>query len=308
MTTYRIIHKTIYRYEDDVSLSHNEARLLPRNIQGQFVIESNLRISPWPTRVDERLDYFGNRVHYFSLEQSHRNIEVTAESLLRTAAPATAPAERLRSEPTYIAWDQFRDALRGDTQITPAPPRHELADYLGSSPMAAPNAEAADYAAASFTPGRALFEACNELNVRINQEFTYDSKFSKIGTPLTKILKHQRGVCQDFAHLFLAAVRRLGLPARYVSGYLETKPPPGKPKLQGADASHAWVSVFIPPAGWVDFDPTNGVIAGDSHIVLGYGRDYTDVTPLKGVIFGGGKHTVKVEVDVIPVEEEANVV
>ncbi|MCR9143165.1 MAG: transglutaminase family protein [bacterium] len=306
MNRYHIVHKTIYKYQKPVTLSHNEGHLLPCDTEDQICESAALRVDPAPAVSDERRDIYGNRVNYFSLEEPHKLIEVVAESWIRRSVTQRVPLDagrRAAAAEAAPAWENARDELTASADAA------MLQEYVFASPMI--TADAIDspgvdaFARSVFTPGRSLLAACIDLNARIFNEFQYDSGFSTIGTPLSKVLKHKRGVCQDFAHLFLACVRRMGLPGRYASGYLETKPPPGRPRLQGADASHAWASVFIPgpDGGWLDFDPTNNLIAGNEHIVLGYGRDYSDVTPLKGVIFGGGKHTVRVEVDVIPVED-----
>jgi len=191
-------------------------------------------------------------------------------------------------------WEAVRERVAADTTT----PGLEARDFVLPSAFVPPDDAVWDYARASFPPGRPLLEAVRDLTRRIHQEFRYDPGFTTIVTPLAEVLAHRRGVCQDFAHLQIACLRSLGLPARYVSGYLETLPPPGKAKLQGADASHAWVSVYDPEQGWTDFDPTNDQLVGEQHITTAWGRDYGDVTPLKGIIFGGGEHTLEVAVDV----------
>lgn len=311
MNRYRIVHKTTYRYAKPVSLSHNEGHLLPGDDEHQTCESASLRIEPEPAVHHERRDHFGNRVNYFALEEAHDRIAIIAESRIVRRVSDRVPldeASKERALGACPAWESVRDTLTA-TPYGPA----GIKEFAFASPMvpakAIDSAGVLDFARPSFTAGRSLLAVCLDLNERIFKEFQYDSDFTRIGTPLSRVIEHRRGVCQDFAHLFLACLRRFGIPARYASGYLETKPPPGRPRLQGADASHAWVSVYIPDAddsqsgGWLDFDPTNNLLAGNQHVALGYGRDYSDVTPLKGVIFGGGKHSVQVAVDVLPLED-----
>lgn len=295
MARYRIVHKTTYHYKEDVSLCHSEARLLPRNLPYQQCVESSLTISPRASFSSERYDYFGNRATYFAMQDNHRLLEITAASLVDVE-----PRPNPEGTPTR-AWEEIARELATNTNRD----LFYLRDFVMDSPMIRPQPDVNEYAAPSFAPGRPLLEGCLDLMHRIYRDFKYESGFSEIGTPLSRVLEHRRGVCQDFAHLFIAALRGLRLPVRYVSGYIETAPPPGKPRLQGADASHAWASAFIPELGWIDFDPTNDRIIGLQHITLGWGRDYSDVTPLKGVLFGGGDHEIKVAVDVIPANEAA---
>lgn len=307
MNRYRITHRTRYAYAKPVTLSHNECHLLPLENEHQLCESARLRILPEPQTRAERRDYFGNRVHYFALEKAHRKIEIVAESVVQRAVTARVPLDETAqagAAQNSPAWETAREAAVGP----------ELARFAYASPLIPDTAfdlpALQAFVMPSFSPGRPLLAAAIDLNQRIFDEFQYDSGFSHIGTPLAKVLEHRKGVCQDFAHLFLAGLRGLGLAARYVSGYLETKPPPGRPKLAGADASHAWVSVWIPGSGdmpggtWIDLDPTNRIVAGNQHIVLACGRDYSDVTPLKGVIFGGGKHEVHVAVDVVPLDQD----
>lgn len=284
--SYRVLHRTVYEYEEEVTLCHSEARLIPRETPGQRVISASVGLFPQASFRSERSDYFGNQTSYFSVEYSHRRLEAVAESRVEIP-PRVAPTDR-------SSWDQVAAQMQEENGAG----RMQLRDYMLDSPLAAGSARYLEYARASFPPGRPLLDACEDLNKRIHADFKYESGFSTVSTPLEVVFEHRRGVCQDFAHLFVAALRSLGLAARYVSGYLETTPPPGKEKLQGADASHAWASVYLPGQGWFDFDPTNRQMPQQQHITLAWGRDFSDVTPLKGVIFGGGKHTVTVAVDV----------
>ena len=286
---YRVIHKTAYSYTDYVPLCHNEAYLLPRNTAFQTCRHVELCIDPPPALVKERNDFFGNRTSYFSIQAPHKTLTVTATSELAIEHPDHLPLPTL--SPT---WESVRDQLSTDTSMQGL----EAREFVLNSPFIQIDPSIGAFAEQSFSPARPLLAAMIDLTKRIFTEFTYDPHFTTIVTPLAEVLAHRRGVCQDFAHLAIACVRAMGLPARYVSGYLETLPPPGKAKLRGADASHAWLSVYIPEQGWVDFDPTNNQIPSEQYITTAWGRDYGDVTPLKGVIFGGGKHKLAVSVDV----------
>ena len=295
---FRICHVTRYRYPDPVSLCHSIAHLKPRDGAHQKCLSAQVRVDPWPAVSRDYLDFFGNRVTYFSIQQSHAALEVTAQSEVEVA-PQSLPA----AEAT-LPWERALERLR----VRPRGGRGEATAariFTLPSPMIPHNAQATDYARASFSPDRPMLDAVTDLMTRIFQDFEYDPHFSNVATPLSEVLEHRRGVCQDFAHLGLACMRGLGFPARYVSGYLETLPPPGQVKLQGSDASHAWFAVFIPDLGWVDFDPTNDQIPGEQHITTAIGRDYQDVTPLRGVFYGGGAHDLRIAVDVNRIEGSA---
>ena len=279
---YRVVHKTEYRYGASVSQCHNLAHLRPRNLPTQQCLGHRLQIDPLPMDLAEHEDFFGNHVSYFSIQQPHEVLTVTATSEMQLDPASQLPLGE------DMPWDTVRrllaqpqtDAVRDNRQ------------YVLDSPHAAAAAELEAYASGSFTPGRPLLEAVHDLMARVHHEFTYDPGFSTVSTPLSEVLASRRGVCQDFAHLGIACLRSLGLAARYVSGYIETEPPPGKEKQPGTDESHAWFSVYLPDVGWHDFDPTNNQVPLDQHITTAWGRDYADVTPLKGVIFGGdpGRH------------------
>ncbi|MFH1494196.1 MAG: transglutaminase family protein [Pseudomonadota bacterium] len=286
---YRVIHKTEYDYCESVGLSYNEARLLPRFTANQSCQAASLTIDPPPTDYSEREDFFGNRVAFFSIREPHQRFIVTATSEVQIASQF---GQLDFSQGTD--WENVRLSLRQQRD----PQTLDALQYVLDSPFVAANAELATYAQPSFPHGRPLLEAVHDLMGRIHGDFTYDPHFTTLATPLAAVLEHRRGVCQDFAHLAIGCLRSQGLAARYVSGYIETLPPPGKEKLVGSDASHAWFSVYIPELGWMDFDPTNNQIPVDQHIIVGWGRDYGDVTPLKGVIFGGGEHELAVSVDV----------
>jgi transglutaminase-like putative cysteine protease len=287
---YRVKHLTTYHYSDMVSMCHNEVHLVPRSYVQQTCIHSRLRINPEPAALTERVDYFGNRVASFTVQERHDCLEVQAVSEV-DVRPYSPPASTLTP-----AWEDVRETMKG-----PNATRHlEAVQYLCESYYLGPVEGVSDYAQRSFTPGRPILEAAIDLTHRIHTEFVYDAVATNINTSLSEVLQQRRGVCQDFAHFQIACLRSLGLPARYVSGYLLTSPPPGKERLIGADASHAWVSLFCPGFGWIDLDPTNDVIPSDKHVVVSWGRDYADVSPIKGVILGGGQHVIKVSVDVAP--------
>jgi transglutaminase-like putative cysteine protease len=287
----RVVHRTGYAYSEPVSTSHHEGHLAPRDGEGRRTLVHDVAITPPPSLRRERFDYFGNRTLHFSLREPHRALEVVTTSVVDLTALPPPPLEA--SPP----WESVRDRVSGDR-------RRDLLDayaFVFDSPLVKASPTFRQYAAASFPPGRPLLQAVRELTSRLRADFTYDPAATEVSTPLAEVFRRRRGVCQDFAHLQIAGLRALGLPARYVSGYLLTHPPPGRARLIGADASHAWVSVFVPDLGWVDFDPTNDLIPSDEHVTVAHGRDFSDVTPLKGVILGGGRHEVKVSVDVQPV-------
>ena len=286
MIRYRITHTTEYRYNVPVSQCQNEAHLLPRSTPRQQYEHGQLRIQPSPTVYRNREDFFGNRVTYFAVQEPHVTLSVTAQSevLIVQAAARWLWAS--------LVWEEVRQAVAGDA----SPEGIEARQFLLDSPLVHRSAALAAYAAASFVPNRPLLEAVADLVQRIYQEFTYEPDATTVSTPLDEVLQHRRGVCQDFAHVAIGCLRAQGIAVRYVSGYLETSAPDGQ--LIGAAASHAWVSVYCPGQGWIDFDPTNNSIPTDQHITVAWGRDYSDVTPLKGVIVGGGSHTLAVAVTV----------
>ena len=291
---YNLLHRTVYEYTAPVTVSHHAARVEPRRLPQQTAERFALHILPAPALQKTRADYFGNRVWGFAIQEVHTRLEVTATSRV-IVAPVTAPALAL-SPP----WDKVAELFSAPV----SPEVVEPYQFVFDSPLLRVSPELADYARPSFAPGTPLLVAAADLNRRIFKDFKYDPVATTVATPLEEVLEKRHGVCQDFAHLAIAAVRSLGIPARYVSGYLRTRPPAGKERLVGADASHAWFSVFCPSTGWLDFDPTNNVLPAEEHITLAYGRDYTDVSPVTGVITGGGSHRVSVSVDVEPVEPE----
>lgn len=290
---YRVTHTTHYKYSQRVSLCHSEARLQARNLDAQHRLNHHLVIDPPPSDHHERDDFFGNHVAYFAIQQPHTELKVSAVSEIEISRPGNemSPAKT-------ESWDTFSRRLHdGDTDL------QAIKLYYLDSGMAAANDDLRDYAMHSFKPGLSPAEVAADLSERIYHDFHYDPSFTTIATPLMSVLQHKRGVCQDFAHLAIACFRAFGLPARYVSGYIETTPPPGETKLAGSDASHAWFSIYQPGTGWLDFDPTNNCQASEQHITLAWGRDYNDVTPLKGLAVGGGNHKVSVAVDVIRIND-----
>lgn len=293
---YQLRHTTRYRYSSAVTLSHNEARLLPRDLDYQKCSRTSLSISPNAQRQQERRDFFGNRVVYFAIGEIHDSLEVTARSQVTTQArpqPEGAAAD--------LGWQEAARRLTGQSDTGPDPDSLEARLFKLDSPFIHHSPALREFALAAFTNKATLLDAVLDLNQSIYKEFSYDPSFSTVATPLADVLHQRKGVCQDFAHLAIGALRSVGLAARYVSGYLETQPPPGQEKLIGADASHAWLSVFFPGWGWLDIDPTNGSLPDERYLTLGWGRDYGDVTPLKGVMNGGGAHELGVEVDVLGV-------
>jgi len=284
---YRATHTTRHIYEEPVAQSINELRLTPREFGRQRVREVNIKVEPEPALWRTRKDWFGNEVTTFSIFEPHDRFTVTAASVVEVE-----PA-RVGVLPT-LQWEEAREVLAAGVDD----PALEASEYIYDSPFVAASPELAAFAATSFPAGRPLVEALEDLSHRIHEEFDYKPKSTSIDMPLAEVLKNRRGVCQDFAHIMIGGLRSLRLGARYVSGYLRSGA-----KFQGAEASHAWVAVFVPDAGWLHFDPTNDVIPSDGHVTLAWGRDYGDVTPVKGVTLGGGAQLVEVAVRVDPVPE-----
>ncbi len=287
---YRVRHTTTYAYTYTVSVCHNALRLTPRQCHHQRCSFHELLIYPEPMFVRQTIDYFGNMVTFFALEEPHDALTMTANSTVEVTA--TDYPEPEATPP----WERVRDVLRRE----PQGPVLEAYQYVFDSPHVSVEPEMLAYAQPSFHPGRPLLEAVCDLTQRIHTEFKYDQEATSVETPLRDVLHNRHGVCQDFAHLQIACLRSQGLAARYVSGYLVAEPPPGQAPLIGALASHAWVSVYCPGPGWIDVDPTNNLRPSDKHITVAYGRDYGDVSPIKGIFLGGGEHTLEVSVDVTP--------
>ena len=289
---YNVSHRTTYGYAQQVSISHHRLHLLSRPTQRQNCLWSSILVEPTPTGRSETRDYFGNRVLHLTIQTPHDRLTVTAES--RVEVVAGQPVALELSAP----WDQLARELETARDAAAL----EAFQFAFDSPYAASDEAVHDYARASFAPGQPVLTSAMSLTGRIFGEFKYEGGVTDVSTPIREVLENRRGVCQDFAHLQIACLRSHGVPARYVSGYLLTHPPAGQEKLVGSDASHAWVAVWCPEYGWVDFDPTNDVVPDDEHITLGWGRDYGDVSPINGFMVGGGDHTVEVAVDVTPAE------
>lgn len=292
---YHVIHETVYHYATPVTLSQHLLHLTPRNYDYQHVLRTSIELAPEQTECEQRIDWFGNVMHWLAIRRPHDTLRLIAASTVEVLD---------------------RPLLQ---RTAPGPVWEEVVEYLSAFPCHAPLSaqeclmpsthvplleEVRKWALQSFTPRRPLLEATRHLMQRIYEEFKFDPAASTIATPVSTTFKNKRGVCQDFAHLMLCALRSLGLPARYMSGYILTHPAPGKPRLIGADASHAWVSLWCPEFGWVDFDPTNRQQPRLEHVVLGWGRDFADVSPMRGVILGGASHEVDVHVTVMPAENK----
>ena len=289
-----VIHETSYDYAPPVKTAQHVAHLKPLHNSQQQLLRHSLEISPQPSVRSEAVDAWGNCRAFFSMQSVHDTLKVRADSVVSTAAPVLPASE--------ITWEQARERMR----------YHRAADFdpasgfLFASPYVPRHEDFIAYARASFSTDRPLVESARELTARIHEDFAYESEATDVGTPALESLALRKGVCQDFAHVMIGCLRSLGLPARYVSGYLLTEPPPGRPRLIGADASHAWVSIYVPgPDGsgmWADMDPTNNRAAGEDYVTLAIGRDYSDVSPIRGVIHGGANHTLNVAVTVTPLE------
>jgi transglutaminase-like putative cysteine protease len=294
-TTYRVTHRTEYEYERAVSSSYSQLHLLPRDVPGQHCAAADVSVDPWPEDYRERTDFFGNRVVYLAIHHPHRALTVTATSVVDVDE---RPAEL--SLFGQRPWEEAREAVRRGQVAEHV----EAAQFVLDSPLVAISDAYREYAAASFTPGRYLLDAVTSLCSRIHADFTYAPGSTSVSTPLAEVFDQRKGVCQDFAHVGIACLRSLGLAARYVSGYLETNPPPGRPKLTGVDVSHAWLSVLVPDAGWLDLDPTNDQLVSSRYVVTAYGRDYSDVPPVTGVIYTEGKtESLRVRVDVVALSD-----
>lgn len=290
---YRVRHTSLYAYGSPVDLAAHMVHLRPRPLPGQQVVSERIVTDPLPARRRDGHDHFGNLVTWLFLDLPHADFEVTAESVVdvQFSPPPTAEATP--------PWEWVAQAARTTEGW-------RAAEYRFDSSMAPANADAAAYAAVSFPPDRPVLAGLLELNARIRREFRFRSGVTTVSTPVSQVMQRREGVCQDFSHVMISALRGLGLPARYVSGYIRTKPPPGQKRRQGADQSHAWVGAWLGPAhGWIDLDPTNDLVVQDEHVVLGWGRDYADVSPVRGIILGGGDHSLKVTVDLEPDDEHA---
>jgi transglutaminase-like putative cysteine protease len=288
---YEIHHRSTYTYDDAVSIGHHLARLAPRELGHQHCEWHGVDVEPEPTSMAGHKDYFGNQCLFFALHGAHKSLTVVSHSFVVVEPPVLAAA---RETPP---WEDIRSSVRGDQLNVDV----AAGEYSFASRLVAPSPVFAQYAKPSFKPGVPVLEAAMDLNERIFRDFKFDPAATDVATPTLEAFEKRSGVCQDFAHILISCLRSLGLPARYVSGYLETLPPPGKPKMVGADASHAWVSVWCGPVHqWQDLDPTNRCRPQERHITVAYGRDFADVSPLRGVVYGSGEQKLKVAVDVIP--------
>jgi len=285
---YKLKHKTLYTYANAVHNYQSILCLQPRNSAKQICRNFKLEIEPKPSKIYSRTDYFGNIQHYFSLHESHKSLKVTVSSEIEVLSSEVQPTSTITCEEAKVKF------------TTDRPLKIEVLQYQLPSQFISWDEEIVAFAETCLRPNVPLFDAVLDLIKKIYTEFQFKSGATNINTPLKTVLKERKGVCQDFSHLAIASLRSVGIPAKYVSGYIETLPPKGKVKLEGSDASHAWISVYIPEMGWCEFDPTNNMIPQQRHIVTAYGRDFADVSPLKGIIFSSGEQKIKVEVDVIP--------
>ncbi len=287
---YRVRHVTTYDYGHQVDLGAHLLHLTPRPLPWQKIVSATVIATPTPSRTETGTDCFGNGVTWMFLDTPHPLFEVTLDATVDVKAPAPPDAAETP------AWRDVAAAAAAGSHAA-----YEAAEFLFESPLITAVAEARDYTERSFPPQRPILEALLDLNARIRRDFTFKADVTTVNTPVRQVLAQRAGVCQDFSHLMIAGLRALGLPARYTSGYIRTYPRPGEKPRVGGDASHAWVGCWMGPRhGWIDLDPTNGLIVHDEHVVLGWGRDFNDVSPLRGVILGGGDHDVEVSVDLTP--------
>ncbi|MEQ9642206.1 MAG: transglutaminase family protein [Alphaproteobacteria bacterium] len=292
---YDVSHRTTFDYTYPVSISHHVLHLTPRDNPRQTCHRATIIVTPAPTVRAESVDYFGNPVTHFTVQDPHEELIVHASSRVEVSPRAvfdldgSAPWESVVESAGTVTSEAALDAVQ----------------YAFDSPYIVATDDVEAFAREVFAPGRPVLEATLALTQRIFAEFRYQGGVTDVSTPVSQVLATRKGVCQDFAHLQIACLRRLGLPARYVSGYLLTHPPEGQAKKIGADASHAWLAVWSPDHGWIDFDPTNNMMTGDEHITIGWGRDYGDVSPINGFMVGGGEHEIEVAVDVNPVDAAA---
>ena len=299
-----VIHETRYDYTPAVENAHHVVHLTPGSSERQQLISHQLRISPAPAQQREVADVYGNLSTFFSFQSSHERLLVVADSVLSTLPAWSGDIDS-------PAWERVREHFRYHA----AAAWDGASEFLFASPCVPREEAFAEFARPSFTPGRPLAEAAQDLMQRIHSHMTYESLSTEVSTPALQALTQRKGVCQDFAHIMVACCRAMGLPARYVSGYMLTQPPPGQPRLIGCDASHAWASVYCPaatdsgevdrqrPGCWLDFDPTNDRAPGEDYVTLATGRDFLDVSPMRGVIRGGARHALNVAVTVAPLNE-----
>lgn len=287
---YKVRHSTRYSYSDAVPLCQNQVRLAVRSLPYQRVERFQLVVRPEPAEVSSRIDPFGNQVDSFEIHEPHTVLSITSVSEL--SVRPRRPVESKRSP----KWEDLVSELKTNRSAAYL----DAYQYTFASPFVPLRESLGEYARESFQPGRAVMDAAIDLTARVFHDFEYDPRATTLSTPVDEVFENRRGVCQDFAHLQIAALRSLGISAKYVSGYLRTLPPPGQPRLVGADASHAWLAVYCGEAGWLHLDPTNNVVPGVDHITVAWGRDYGDVCPVRGVFVGGGQHSLAISVDVEP--------
>lgn len=291
---YNLRHLTEYRYPQPVANSYNLACLTPRQLSYQQVEQTQLDVEPYPSEVQQRLDYFGNTQHFIHLQSPHLQLSVTANSIVNVR-----PRDNVLKIQDGACLSELQQHMANQYDLATLQAR--LCQH--SSQLVPLLPAARELLTPLLAEDKNILQLAQALNQLIFNEFQYDPEFSTVVTPLSEVLKHKRGVCQDFAHLAISCLRSIGVPTRYVSGYLETRPPAGQARLVGADASHAWFAVFDPTLGWIDFDPTNNLLADEQHVTVAFGRDYADVVPLKGLLQGSGEHTLTVAVDVAPLTD-----
>lgn len=285
---YRVKHVTEYKYQELVNTAHNRLCLVPLNLPEQKCLTSEIKILPVPDETEYRTDFFGNTILFISIYKEHQKLEIISESTIdilpkiQVSLAANSP----------LQWSEIKNVIAQRDEYA------DVSQYLLPSHYVPNSLAIKKFAEECFPPGETLWNACHLLMKKIFTSLKFTPGFTTINTPVEEVVKSRKGVCQDFAHLMIACLRNMGVPARYVSGYLETFPPPGKEKLVGSDASHAWVAVYFPEIGWVEFDPTNNLLPAENHVIVAFGRDYFDVAPLKGIIFSSGNQQVEVKVDV----------
>ena len=290
---YRVQHITRYAYGTPVELAAHMVHLRPRPRPWQTVVSDHITTEPTPARRRDGLDHFGNHVTWLFLDLPHADFKVTADSVVEVNCPPPPAAD------ATLPWEDVVQASRGNDGW-------QAVEFQFSTAMTPPDPGCRDYVSQSFTQHRPVLDALLELNSRFYNEFRFRSGVTTISTPVSQVIARREGVCQDFSHAMISGLRGIGIPARYTSGYIRTRPPPGQAKRQGADQSHAWVGCWLGPRhGWVDLDPTNGIVVKDEHVLLGWGRDFSDVSPVRGVILGGGDHVVRVAVDLEPADDRA---
>jgi transglutaminase-like putative cysteine protease len=289
---YKIRHTTEYKYQEMVSTGHNRLCLVPLNSNEQNLLSSNIKISPTPDELTYLTDFFGNTLLFISIYKEHDQLTIDSESLIEIENRINATS----ASGSTVLWRDVVNRLSAQEDLYA-----DVIQYTLPSQHVPHSEEITRFAADCFPEDATLWNGCQALMHKIFKHIEFKPGFTTVNTPVESVLKLRKGVCQDFAHLMIACLRNMGLPSLYVSGYLETFPPPGKEKLVGSDASHAWVAIYFPEIGWVEFDPTNCILASHTHITIAYGRDYYDVAPIKGIVFSSGSQTLSVKVDVAQV-------